>query len=226
MKIRNLLLVIAFGGVALSVSAQEVAENKAQLQEIAKSPEVQEELINDPDGCEIQIAGDGSYQLFARGTGVYDFNDPDDVKDAKKEALLRAKANLAKFLKEKISTEEGLDEASKKVKSLTTDGQNESKSVSKESVKVTLESIRNSSEAILTGVITLYEIKQPRGNGGEVQVTVGLSSKTLKAAQQIGKGINESLTNREADGRGIGGGAAPVQQQPNKGYIRRSNSAF
>lgn len=133
----------------------------------------------------ITIKPNGTFQIFARGTGIYDFNDPDDIKDARRDGTMRAKANLSKFLKEKVSSNEGLDEVSKKSKSMTSDGQVQTVAVSKESVKIATESIRNESEAILTGVITLKEQQVPRGNGGEIQVTVGISSKTLEAARRL-----------------------------------------
>ena len=198
----------------------------AQLKENAGNPTVQQEL-DQPDGVALTLKPDGSFQIFARGTGVYDFNDPDDIKDARRDGTLRAKANLAKFLKEKVSSSEGVDEVSKKSKAMSSDGTVQKAAVSKESVKVATESIRNSAEAILTGVITLKEQQIPRGGGGEIQITVGISSKTLKAAQQLGKGINESLANRDADSAQGGGSAAAVAPaQPNNASTRFADTDF
>ena len=228
----KLLSLMCFGAFVLSVSyAQEfasIASSDAELKQAAASQAVQQELIQDPDGVEIQVDENGAFQIFSRGTGTYDFNDPDDIREAFADATKRAKANIAKFMKEKVTTEDGLEQVSKKVKSQTGDGNTQSTSVSKESVKTAYETIVNSSEAILTGVITLTQTKQPRGNnGGEVQVTVGISSKTLKAAQSTARGINDSLSNRGAGQGGMGGGgAAPQPPQPNDGYIRRSKTAF
>ena len=97
-----------------------------------------QDIKDAPDGAAIKLFPDGGYQITAVGTGVYDFNDPDDIKDARKEAEMRAKAAIAKFLKEDISTSEGMDEASKKVKSVSSDGQTQSTSVSKTSVKTAM----------------------------------------------------------------------------------------
>ena len=107
---------------------------------------------------------------------------------------------------------------------MTSDGQVQKVAVSKESVKIATESIRNQAEAILTGVITLKDQKVPRGSGGEIQVTVGISSKTLKAAQKLAQGINESLSNREAPTGGSGTPAAPAA--PNNGSTRVSDTDF
>ncbi|NMA19687.1 MAG: hypothetical protein GX927_03820 [Lentisphaerae bacterium] len=209
------------------VHAQGVATNVEELKEVAASKETQQ-LITESDGASIQIAEDGSYQIFARGTGTYHFNDHDDIADATKEATLRAKAAISKFISEKISSDDELLRVAKKVQSQTTDGTNQSQSISKETAKITAEHIRNNSADILTGVITLVTIKQPHGqNGGEVQVTVGVSSLTLKAAQKISQGINQSLQNREGGGNtDVLGNSPALPAAPNEGYIRRSNSAF
>ena len=221
---KKLIITLAFGALIAQTGAFAQAAQDPQLQANASNAEVQAEL-DQPDGVAITLKPDGSFQIFARGTGTYDFNDPDDIKDARRDGTMRAKANLSKFLKEKVSSKEGLDEISKKSKSMSSDGQVQKVAVSKESVKIATESIRNESEAILTGVITLKDQKVPRGNGGEIQVTIGISSKTLKAAQAVAQGINSSLQNR--DGNGGSGAAQPVAPaQPNKGQTRVSDTDF
>lgn len=221
---RKLMITLACGALFAQTVAYGQAEQDPQLQANASNTDVQAEL-DQPDGVAITIKPDGTFQIFARGTGTYDFNDPDDIKDARRDGTMRAKANLAKFLKEKVSSAEGLDEVSKKSKSMSSDGQVQTVAVSKESIKIATESIRNESEAILTGVITLKDQKVPRGNGGEIQVTIGVSSKTLKAAQMVAQGINQSLQNRDASG----GGATAVpaaSMQPNNSQTRVSDTDF
>ena len=220
---KKLMITLACGVLLAGGSAFGQAAQDPQLQANASNAAVQAEL-DQPDGVAITLKPDGSFQIFARGTGTYDFNDPDDIKDARRDGTMRAKANLAKFLKEKVSSSEGLDEISKKSKSMTSDGQVQKVAVSKESVKIATESIRNQAEAILTGVITLKDQKVPRGSGGEIQVTVGISSKTLKAAQKLAQGINESLSNREAPVGGASSPAAPAA--PNNGSTRVSDTDF
>lgn len=220
---KKLMITLACGVLLAGGSAFGQAAQDPQLQANASNAAVQAEL-DQPDGVAITLKPDGTFQIFARGTGTYDFNDPDDIKDARRDGTMRAKANLSKFLKEKVSSSEGLDEVSKKSKSMTSDGQVQKVAVSKESVKIATESIRNQSEAILTGVITLKDQKVPRGSGGEIQVTVGISSKTLKAAQKLAQGINESLSNREAPAGGSGSPVAPAA--PNNGSTRVSDTDF
>ena len=163
--------------------------NTADLQKTAETPEVQKEFAQ-PDGAVIFLKEDGSFQILARGTGTYDSTDVDELKDARKEATLKAKAALAKFMKEKLATEESLATASKKVKTITSDGKTQTANITKENVRATAEVISNSAKALLRGVITLKEQKIPRkGASGEIQVTVGVSSKTLKAAGKLENAI-------------------------------------
>lgn len=219
----KLMIAVACGALVVQSVAYGQAAQDPQLQANAGNAAVQAEL-DQPDGVAITLKPDGAFQIFARGTGTYDFNDADDIKDARRDGTMRAKANLSKFLKEKVASSEGLDEVSKKSKSMTSDGQVQKVAVSKESVKIATESIRNESDAILTGVITLKDQKVPRGNGGEIQVTIGISSKTLKAAQMAAQGINQSLQNRDAP---AGAAATPAAaSQPNNASTRVSNTDF
>lgn len=135
-----------------------------------------------PDGAAIKLLPDGGFQVTAIGTGTYDFNDPDDINGARKEAEMKAKAAIAKFLNEDIKTEEGFAEASKKAKTSTSDGTNTTTSVSKTSVKETMTAIQNSASALLSGVVVLKAEKEAAGEGGTYRVQVGVSSKTTQAA--------------------------------------------
>lgn len=220
----KLMIVVACGALFAQSAVFAQAAQDPQLQANASNAAVQAEL-DQPDGVAITVKPDGTFQIFARGTGTYDFNDPDDIKDARRDGTMRAKANLSKFLKEKVASKEGLDEISKKSKSMTSDGQVQKVAVSKESVKIATESIRNESDAILTGVIVLKDQKVPRGNGGEIQVTVGISSKTLKAAQMMAQGINQSLQNRDAPAGSVGA-SATAPAQPNNASTRIADTDF
>lgn len=222
----KLVMIVACGIVFANASAFAQAAQDPQLQVNAANAIVQQEL-DQPDGVAITLKPDGSFQIFARGTGTYDFNDADDIKDARRDGTLRAKANLSKFLKEKVASQDALDEVSRKSKSMTSDGQVQTVAVSKESLKVATESIQNESDAILTGVITLKDQKVPRGSGGEIQVTIGVSSKTLLAAKKAAQGINQSLSNRDAaaaSGVHVTPNVAPTQ--PNVGETREADTDF
>ena len=70
-----------------------------------------QDIKDAPDGAAIKLSPDGSYKITAVGTGVYDFNNPRAISMARKQAEMRAKAAIAKFLKEDLSTKEGMGEA-------------------------------------------------------------------------------------------------------------------
>ncbi len=185
---KQLMITAAVAAMTFGVFAENDAV-KAELAREANNPSIQAEF-DQPDGAAISLKEDGSFAIFGRGTGTYDFDDVDDVNDAKKEAVLKAKAAIAKFMKEKLSTEEGLAEASKKVKTSSSNGETSTVNVSKESIKASSTMIKNQADALLKGVITLKMQKVARkGSTGEIQATVGISSKTLKAASKAVNGI-------------------------------------
>lgn len=232
---KKLLTIALFGlllaqfAVAQAPSA-DAETDAAALRANATNPVVEEDLA-EPDGVSLALAEDGSYQIFARGTGTYDFGDEDDRQEALQEAILKAKANLAKFLNETIATDASVENFSKKAKTLTKEGGITSAAVSKEQVKTQTTAIRNSSHAILTGAITLETRRIPgNGDGGTYQVTVGISSKTIAAAESISE-MAESLANRRSGSVGTGKvgyvtpncGNANMENTPE---VRKANTLF
>ena len=158
-----------------------------------KTQGIGKDLENSPDGVTIRLLPNGGFQIFAVGTGTYDFDDVDDIADAQKEATLKAKANLAKFMNESLSTEEKLEEMSSKVKKISSENGKQTANVEKKSAKSALTSIKNSSAALLKGVIVLASSKVPgKGTTGTFRVMVGVSSKTLAAVGKMVDGISNA----------------------------------
>lgn len=216
------ILTLALLALTVTAYAQDPA-----LETIAKNPDIQKELSS-PDGVAIARSEDGSWKIFARGTATYDFNDPDEIRGAREIAQLRAKAALAKFLEEKVTASNAVDTLAKKTKNIAVNGDTQQVAIQKEDVTVLTESIRSYAELILTGVITLSEEKVPYSNiSGEIQITIGQSSKTLQAAKEIRQGIKASLD----DSAPAPSPAAPVPTpvkpaKENKYYFRHSNTEF
>ena len=223
-------LLLAQFAVAQTLPAA-VETDAAALRANAASPVVEEDLA-EPDGVSLALAEDGSYQIFARGTGTYDFAEEDDRQEALQEAILKAKANLAKFLSETIATDASVENFSRKAKTLTKEGGITSAAVSKEQVKTQTTAIRNSSQAILTGAITLETRRIPgNGDGGAYQVTIGVSSKTIAAAESITKRMAESLAARRPGAAGTGKVASPSPLAGDAGLdntpeVRKANTLF
>jgi len=219
-------------GVALFAQENESAE--AELKKDASSKSVQADLEKEPDGVSIFIKGNDSFQILARGTGTYDFDDPDDIKDARKEAELNAKSALAKFFKEKVSTSEGIENVSTKIRKLSSDGEVETQKVSKESVKVIAEKIVTNADAILKGVITLKEVKEPNKgkNSGQIQVTIGVSNKTLDAVTKLVKATDAvpdqgTTKSKPSSGAGKASGTGKIiDGSNNKPEVREAKTDF
>ncbi len=185
----------------------------ANLQMTAVQPAI-DQVLKEPDGVAIALKENGDFQIFARGSGVYDVSDPSELASARTEATLNAKANLAKFIKEKVSVEEGITDVVQKTKTLQGNGQVQTKTAKMDEVKTMAKAITTSAAAILQGVITLREQKAPgNGTGGQIQVTVGISSKTLEAVRR--------LTGQAPDGMA----PAPAPEK-NEGYIHNAATDF
>lgn len=168
-------------------------------------------IHDEPDGCAVKLLPDGGFQVTAIGSGEYQFNNPTAIRLARSAAEKRAKAALAKFLKEDLSTSEGMEEATKNAMKLSSDGNAESTQASMESVSTTMESIRNSASALLTGVVVLEDEKVPAGNvGGSYRVKVGVSSKTTAVAGAA-TGVMAGAPSGDKPAGGAVGGAT---QQP------------
>ena len=175
-------------------------DTKSELQQTVQQQGIAQELADAPDGVTIRLLPNGGFQIFAVGTGTYDLDDVDDIADAQKEATLKAKANLAKFMNESLSTDEKLEEMSKKVKSISSKNGETSAKVEKKSAKSTLASIRSSSAALLKGVITLSSAKLPgKGTSGTYRVMVGVSSKTLEAVGRLVEGTGAAGSSAAAE---------------------------
>jgi len=226
---KKLLFAVAFVAANACVLAQDAVP--PELNGAASDPAVQQQF-DQPDGAAIKLNPDGSFQILARGTGTYDMDDVDEVNEARQAAVLKAKAALAKFMKEKLSTEEGLAEASKKVKSATKDGDKTTTKMSKESVKTTSTVIKNKADALLKGVIVIKMQQIARkSDSGEIQATVGVSSKTLAAVEKMVKGIDQTAEQGDYrnGGQGGNGGAAAggsAGHGVNKNVTQTSDSDF
>ena len=127
------------------------------------------------------------------------FGDRRDIRIATKKAVLRAKASLAKFMKERIKTKEVSEEIVKTMIKQT--GQSEE--ATRKTVQVDTEKIENSADALLKGVV----VKNVKVNKGEKYVTVTIMTtlKTQKIADQMNNRMNRNLDNRGGYGGNRGG---------------------
>ena len=217
-------------------------QEKDSVKENASNPAVQE-VLSQPDGVSlVRNESDGSLQIFSRGTASYDFGDARDIRSKTKAAELRAKAALSKFFNEVVEVEEsatsGEGRMSKAVLTQTDDGEVVKKSVTRENMEAIKETLTVRSAAILSGIVTLKTVKIPTEGSktsGEIQVTLGISTKTLAAATEAHNMITDSINARRAIGEKARQKSANVNNQKdgsngainqNKPEVKTNNTLF
>ena len=207
-----------------SLNAQDSsAKEKADLKTAASTPAVQEEL-DTPDGVSIELLPDGGWRVFGKGTGTYDLNDADEIRQGTKDAELRAKALISKFMSEKIKSEESLTNISKKTKILSSgsgEKSDPSVEVSKSDVQVRLEELSSKSDAILAGVFTVETKRLPKGSGGTISVVLGVSNKSLALAARVGQAAKDGGKTTPANGKM--GGASGGE---NRAEVKKAKTDF
>lgn len=135
----------------------------------------------DAAGVSIELSPDGQEWLRIRSIGesYLGIADRRDVQMALHKATLKAKAEIARFLNERIATEETLEEITKTL--IERDGQNIR--INPSAVETLGVTIRNSAEAILKGVMILEQNIDI--DNRLVRVTVGVSHNSMQQADSI-----------------------------------------
>ena len=137
-----------------------------------------------------ELLPDGSdwNKIYSTGEADLKFGDNRDVRMAKKKAVLRAKAELSKFFKEQISTEETLEDITKECLNATSGDKRITEENIRKTVVTTIERIKNQSGAILKGVL-LLETNVDRDKK-LVLVKVGISRNSIDIANSVQAEIN------------------------------------
>jgi hypothetical protein len=149
-----------------------------------------EEIIDSITGVSYDVDENGNFERL-RSTGEADLKigDRRDITTAKQKATLRAKANIAKFLNERLTSEEVMSNIEKTIS--THDGS--SSTVNRETIENYMERIQVNADAILKGVIVVKEdINVPEKY---VQIEVGYSQKTQQIADSITDNLSKNTSN-------------------------------
>ena len=149
-----------------------------------------EEIIDSITGVSYDVDEKGNFERL-RSTGEADLKigDRRDITTAKQKATLRAKANIAKFLNERLTSEEVMSNIEKTIS--THDGS--SSTVNRETIENYMERIQVNADAILKGVIVVKEdINVPEKY---VQIEVGYSQKTQQIADSITDNLSKNTSN-------------------------------
>jgi hypothetical protein len=138
-------------------------------------------VYEDTTGVSMEMNSDGSDWLKIRSVGeaTLKIGDRQDVINSTKKATLLAKAEIAKFLNEKVTTSDTVSEITKTL----SENNNGIESVNRKNVETLVTEIHNSSEAILKGVLVLEQNVDAKNK--VVKVTVGLSRNTMATADSL-----------------------------------------
>lgn len=152
----------------------------------------------------------GGTKILATAQVAVTMDDIDSIKDAREEATIEAKAMISKFLTEDIKSDSKIDKIVNESKQA--DGQNVQ--VLRKELITRVKSIRNSSQALLRGVVTLGSCYS---KGREFRVTVGLKPETIKSAENIAGGIGRSVASQPTVQSGRPTSGVPQSNQPQQG---------
>jgi hypothetical protein len=143
-----------------------------------------EEVAGDIFGVVPTFNDDGTFRsLKASATQNLNFTNSGAIRRAVSIATMQAKGDIAKWMEEKIKTEEVLNEVVDEIEKMQRARGVETSNASAEVVSGYLRNLANSADNILTGA-TVISQKIDRDNM-EVTVTVGISSKYMKAAGKM-----------------------------------------
>jgi hypothetical protein len=169
------------------------------------------------EGCDDYpySAGEISYQdtpagpkILSTGAATVEFDDVDEVNDARMEAELEAKNAISKFFNEDIRSEESIESAGLKKIRIVKGADGQAKTATRDKVKATLRTLSSKSHSLLRGVVKLAECYS---KGKLVMVSVGLKPETIAAAEAGTKEIGDSFarqpTTTRSSGQDTQGGA-------------------
>ncbi|MBN6710395.1 hypothetical protein JFL47_03985 [Haemophilus haemoglobinophilus] len=169
------------------------------------------ELVDNVTGVSYEVDENGEFaRIRAVGEAELEIGDRKDIRTATQKAQMRAKANIAKFLSERVASNEVLDEIEKQVNN--SNGKN--KEVSRETLSTYTENIQNSAEALLKGVIaTKSEVNKDEKF---VSVEMGISLNTLRAADTLGERLKENHADgKKNNSQNLNGGGREVKKAKN-----------
>lgn len=170
-----------------SVFSQNQVEEQYQYEE---NPEQSSQPVyEDPTGVQVKLDDNGEIRsILSAGEAELMFGDRQDIRIAVKKSTMRAKAAIAKFLTERIKSKDTMDEIIKTVTKKS--GQGNSEAV-RNTVSSQVETIVNSADRMLTGVVTL--LQDINKDEKFVKVVVGVKEQTIKAASKMSQQINTGI---------------------------------
>ena len=190
MKNKKLLLVLPLT-IQLAYSTMIFAEESVeQVYEYVEEPaQAPEPVYQDPTGVQVKFHEDGSMRaIISSAESELMFGDRKDIRQAIKKATMRAKAEIAKFMKESITSNDVMDELTNIASKANSKGDTES---TREVIEAQRENIQNSASAILSGIVTLSQ--DINKDEKYVTVVLGVKEQTINAASKISNKIGAGI---------------------------------
>jgi hypothetical protein len=178
----NILSLAVTSALIFAACAQD--GGRTELKQGASDKSIKQELAS-PDGASLRLLPDGGWRIYGQGSATYDFNEADDIRGATQDATLRAKANIAKMLRERVQTTDVFNNIMTKFKESSKAGASQDANVSRTEIQQRIERVVSTSDEILRGVVVIETDKKPEASGGTITVVVGVSSKTQQTMDAI-----------------------------------------
>ncbi len=140
------------------------------------------------DGINVEDVAGGT-KILATSSVSVTLDDVDSVQDARDEATMEAKSLISKFMSEDINSDEVVNRVVNESKVSTAEG----KSATREELVVRVKTLRNSSNALLRGAVTLGDCYTP---GRELRVSVGIKPETIRSAERLSGSLSGSTGNQ------------------------------
>lgn len=167
--------------IAMTAFSYAAVKELTQLENTVKEQDLLKTLKTESEGACVRLLPDGSFQIFGIGAATYAAKEPDELLRAQREATLKAKANISKFMSESISSRDRFEEISAKTKVVTEEGKSMEATINREALQQMFTNVSLVSEALLRGVVVLGSEKEQFQEGGIYRVVVGVSSRSLQA---------------------------------------------
>jgi hypothetical protein len=185
-------------------------------------------VYEDPMGVSVEFIPDGSdwKRIYSTGEAELLFGDHKDIQNARRKAELGAKAAIAKFLKEKIASEETQEDITKTIADSTASKAGMDTTANRKAVEILTTKMSSSAEAILKGVLVL-EQKEDMPNK-RVTVKVGMSRKTMTTADSVSSTLKQDLSQPQPalnPPTSSGAAASETDEPASTTTIRRSKNA-
>jgi hypothetical protein len=162
-----------------------------------------------------EVLASGGVKIISTASVSVSNDDISLINAARDEATLEAKAKIAKFLNEVVTTETTSSKATNEVSTI----KNDTKDVVTKIVKESITKNGNSAQALMRGIVPLADCYS---KGREVRVSVGLKTDTISQAGNLADTLRGSLSSQPTPSSSNLNSAAPTPPAKTSGGLQGS----